>query len=60
GELGVVLIKHGQEDFEISKGDMIAQIVINKIEIVNLHEVMDLPGSLRGEQGFGSTGVSKF
>ncbi len=56
GELGVVLINHGSEIFEVSRGDRIAQIVFNKVELVSLVEVEELPASERGAGGFGSTG----
>ena len=57
GELGVILINHGDEDFEIRVGDRIAQVVLNKFEVMDVEEVGELGGSERGEGGFGSTGV---
>ena len=57
GELGVVLINHGKEAFELKRGERIAQIVFNKIEIVSLREVENLSGTQRGAGGFGSTGM---
>jgi len=56
GELGVILINHSKEPFEVKKGERIAQIVFNKIEIVTLEEVEQLSETERGEGGFGSTG----
>ena len=56
GEVGVVLINHGKEDFHVKRGDRIAQMVFKKIEIVRLEETEDLTESSRGEGGFGSTG----
>ena len=59
GEIGVIIINHGSEDFEIKAGDKIAQAVMNKVEIVEIKEVTDeevLGGSVRGEGGFGSSG----
>lgn len=56
GELGIIIINHGQEDFEINPGDKIAQGVFNKIEISEFEEVEELSGSDRGEGGFGSSG----
>jgi dUTP pyrophosphatase len=56
GELGIIIINHGQEDFEINPGDKIAQGVFNKIEIGEFEEVEELSDSARGEGGFGSTG----
>ena len=57
GEISVLLINHGDEDFIIRRGDRIAQMVINKIERVSFEHVDDLPESQRGDGGFGSTGV---
>ena len=56
GELAVVLVNHGRESVFIRRGDRIAQIVVNKIEIVQLSEVDELSSTERGESGFGSTG----
>lgn len=57
GEVGVILINHGNEAFTVEKGERIAQMVINQIEIVELEEVKELSETLRGEGGFGSTGT---
>ena len=57
GELGVVLINHGDEDFEVKKGDKIAQAVLNKIEIAEIEEVSELSETARGDGGYGSTGL---
>ena len=59
GEVGVILINHGNEDYEIKKGEKIAQAVINKVETVRIIEVEELSDSSRGEEGFGSTGLAK-
>ena len=59
GEVGVILVNHGNEDYEVKKGEKIAQAVINKIEIVKVIEVEELSNSSRGEGGFGSTGLGK-
>lgn len=56
GELGVLLINHGEESYTIKKGDKIAQAVLNKIEIAEIEEVEELSETSRGEGGFGSTG----
>ena len=58
GDLGIVLINHGDEDFEVKVGDRIAQVVLNKFEVADIIEVEDLSDSKRGSGGFGSTGVS--
>ena len=57
GEIAVTLINHGDGDFEIAIGDRIAQIVFQKFEEPNFVRVTELPGSMRGTAGFGSTGV---
>ena len=44
------------EPFKISRGDRIAQLVIQRFETVEWHEVTDLDESERGESGWGSTG----
>lgn len=58
GEIKVLLINHGNEDFIIHKGDRIAQAVINKVYQIPLLEVDELDETKRGEGGFGSTGVN--
>ncbi len=58
GEIGVILINHDPRDvIELKRGDRIAQLVVSRIEHVELVEVSELPGSHRAEGGFGSTGV---
>ena len=56
GEVGVLLINHGTEDFAIQRGDRIAQLVIAKVEMIDFHDVDELPDTLRGDCGYGSTG----
>lgn len=56
GVVGVILINHGQEDFQVEKHMKIAQMVINKVEFADIEEVLELDESERGEGGFGSTG----
>jgi len=59
GDIGVILINHGEQDFLIKKGDKIAQMVFQKVEKFNLNIVDKLQGTLRGEGGFGSTNIGK-
>ena len=59
GEVGVILINHGNRSYEVNKGEKIAQAVINKIEIVEIIEVEELSDTSRGEGGFGSTGLTE-
>jgi dUTP pyrophosphatase len=57
GEIGVVLINHGEADFSLQRGDRIAQMIISKIEIPAFQEVASLPETTRGTGGYGSTGT---
>lgn len=57
GELKVILLNHGKEDFVIERGDRIAQIVVAPVQRGILVEVADLDETQRGSGGFGSTGV---
>jgi len=57
GELQMILINHDlREAISFKKGDRIAQLVIQKVERAEFIEVDSLPGTERGEGGFGSTG----
>lgn len=56
GEIQVPLINHGDVAFEIRRGDRIAQAVIAAVAHVVLTEVEELPTTVRGDGGFGSTG----
>ena len=59
GELQVILINHDRDTaITFHKGDRIAQLVIQKVEQAQFIDVAYLPGSDRGEGGFGSTGRS--
>ena len=57
GEVKVALFNHGDEDFVIKKGDRIAQLIIEKIEMPEVKLVDELLVTERGEGGFGSTGA---
>ena len=57
GEIGVVLINLSDSDFEINTGDRIAQMIIAKHETIEWDAVDKLDDSVRGDKGFGSTGV---
>ncbi len=57
GEIKVLLINLGNEDFEIKKGDRIAQAVIAPVVQAKILEVDELSSTERGSGGFGSTGV---
>ena len=58
GQIGVILINHGQEPFEVTPGMRIAQMVIAPVLRIDIETVETLTGSDRGEDGFGSTGQS--
>ncbi|HYF06837.1 MAG TPA: dUTP diphosphatase [Acetobacteraceae bacterium] len=57
GELGVILLNAGAEAFTVERGMRIAQAVIAPVVRASWREVDELPGSARGEGGFGSTGT---
>lgn len=56
GNVGVVVFNFGPNDFEVKKGDRIAQLILERIFIPDLLEVSTLDGTNRGSGGFGSTG----
>lgn len=57
GEISVVLVNHDRTvEATISRGDRVAQLVVQQVSRARLHEVRELPGSHRGGGGFGSTG----
>lgn len=55
GEIGVILINHGQEDYKVEIGDRVAQLVGSKR--IEWEEVSALSETQRGKGGFGSTGI---
>ena len=57
GEIGVILINLSDSDFEINTGDRIAQMIMAKHEKIEWEAVDTLDDSVRGDKGFGSTGV---
>lgn len=58
GDVGVVLYNTGAETFHWKKGDRIAQLVLVRLMLTDMHEVESLDETSRGAGGFGSTGVS--
>jgi len=56
GEIKVILYNHGKEDFLINNRDRIAQMVLTPVIKINFEETQELPETMRGEGGFGSTG----
>lgn len=57
GEVGVILINHGRDRFDVQPGMKIAQMVIASCLSVSVEESLELSGTARGQGGFGSTGV---
>ena len=56
GEIKIILFNHGKEDFIINNKDRVAQMILTPIIKMEFEEVDNLPDTLRGEGGFGSTG----
>ena len=56
GEIKIILFNHGTEEFIINNKDRIAQMILTPVVKMNLEEIEDLPDTLRGKDGFGSTG----
>ena len=56
GEIKVIIYNHGEKEFIINNGDRIAQMVLAPVIKMDLEETNDLPETIRGEGGFGSTG----
>ena len=56
GEIKVILYNHGNNDFTINNGDRIAQMILAPVVKMELEETSNLPETIRGEGGFGSTG----
>tara|TARA_B100000745_G_scaffold292132_1_gene232703 strand:- start:53 stop:490 length:438 start_codon:yes stop_codon:yes gene_type:complete len=56
GEIKIILFNHGKEEFIINNNDRVAQMILMPIIKAEFEEIEDLPKSLRGSGGFGSTG----
>jgi len=56
GEIKVIIYNHGSENFVINNGDRIAQMILTPVIKMELEEINNLPETIRGEGGFGSTG----
>tara|TARA_B100001093_G_scaffold383727_1_gene369411 strand:+ start:16 stop:453 length:438 start_codon:yes stop_codon:yes gene_type:complete len=56
GEIKVIIYNHGEKDFIINNGDRIAQMILAPVIKMELKEIDNLPETIRGEDGFGSTG----
>jgi dUTP pyrophosphatase len=56
GEIGIILINHGEKTFKVTEGMRIAQMVIKSTVSVNIERIDSLDDTSRGDGGFGSTG----
>jgi len=56
GEIKIILYNHGKEDFIVNNKDRVAQMVLTPVVKMELEETDNLPDTLRGKGGFGSTG----
>ena len=56
GEIKVILFNHGNKNFKINNNDRIAQMILTPVIKMDLEETNELPDSIRGVGGFGSTG----
>ena len=59
GEIKIILFNHGKEEFVINNKDRVAQMILVPVVKMKFEEVENLPDTLRGEGGFGSTGKWK-
>ena len=59
GEIKIILFNHGKEEFVVNNNDRIAQMILMPVIKVEFEEVENLPKTLRGSGGFGSTGKWK-
>jgi dUTP pyrophosphatase len=58
GEIGIIVINHGQESFKIEPGDRIAQLVVAPVVQCRISQVDELTETSRGSGGFGHTGIN--
>ena len=56
GEIKIILFNHGNKEFVINNKDRVAQMILTPVHKMELEEVKNLPDTLRGKSGFGSTG----
>ena len=59
GEIKIILFNHGDKEFIINNKDRVAQMVLMPVHKIEFEEVDNLPDSIRGKGGFGSTGKWK-
>jgi len=53
----VIIFNSSAKDYQVKKSEKIAQIVLKKVESMDIEEVNELSDSSRGQGGFGSTGI---
>ena len=58
GEYKIIMLNTSKEDYEIKKGQKIAQVLIQPVVYAEIEETTELSESSRGKNGFGSTGLS--
>ena len=56
GEIKIILFNHGKEEFIVNNGDRIAQMILMPVFKAEFEEIKELPKTVRGSGGFGSTG----
>ncbi len=56
GEIGIIMINHGRDPFEVKRGDRIAQMTVHRVCRVSWHSASFLQPTVRGDGGFGHTG----
>ena len=56
GEIKIILFNHGKEEFTVNNNDRIAQMILMPVLKADFEEVKELPKTIRGSGGFGSTG----
>ena len=56
GEIKIILFNHGKEEFTVNNGDRIAQMILMPVFKAEFEEIKELPKTVRGSGGFGSTG----
>ena len=56
GEIKIILFNHGKEEFTVNNNDRIAQMILMPVLKAEFEEVEELPKTIRGSEGFGSTG----
>lgn len=57
GEVGVVIVNLGDQEYRVEKNTKIAQMLIQRVESAEIEEVKNLENTLRGDGGFGSSGL---